>query len=241
MQIPELRLVSMMMLPSAAVIVAGFFGALRPLSKLSRSAVQHFAAGVVFAAIATEIIPDVMHTGTPWLALTGFAAGVAVMFGMRWLAEWLEARDAGNAAIPLGFLAAVSIDCIIDGVVIGTGFAIGARQGVLISAALALEMFFLGLATANTMRSDGSRVITVVAICTGLATVLGASALIGFTLLADASPAALATLLAFGSAALLYLVTEELLVRAHDLGETRLVTSLFFLGFITVFAAELLS
>ena len=75
----------------------------------------------------------------------------------------------------------------------------------------------------------------------GLAAVLGASALIGFTLLAGVPTAVLATLLAFGSAALLYLVTEELLVRAHDLGETRLVTSLFFLGFVVVFAAELFS
>ena len=71
--------------------------------------------------------------------------------------------------------------------------------------------------------------------------VLGASALIGFTLLVGAPAAVLATLLAFGSAALLYLVTEELLVRAHDLGETRLITSLFFLGFVVVSAAELFS
>ena len=241
MQNLDVQLIFGMLLPSAAVIAAGLFGATRSLSDLWRSAVQHFAAGVVFAAIATEIIPDVMHAGTPWRAIGGFAAGVAAMFAMRWLAERLEARDTGSAAIPLGFLAAVSIDCVIDGTVIGTGFAIGARQGVLISAALALEMFFLGLATANAMRSGGARPATVVATCVGLAAILGASALVGFTLLAGAPAAVLATLLAFGSAALLYLVTEELLVRAHDLGETRLVTSLFFLGFITVFAAELFS
>lgn len=236
------QLLTMMLLPSLAVIVAGLFGATRSLSKLWRSAVQHFAAGVVFAAIATEIIPEVMHAGNPGAALMGFAAGVAAMFAMRWLAERLESRDSAKAAaLPLGFLAAVGIDCIIDGVVIGTGFAVGARQGILVSAALALEMFFLGLATANTMKESGAGATKIVLICAGLAAVLGTSALIGFALLAGAPVAILTTLLAFGSAALLYLVTEELLVRAHDLGETRLVTSLFFLGFLTVFAAELLS
>lgn len=45
--------------------IAGLIGATRTLLDLSRSAVQHFAAGVVFAAIATEIIPDVMRAGTP--------------------------------------------------------------------------------------------------------------------------------------------------------------------------------
>ncbi|WP_175149599.1 hypothetical protein [Paraburkholderia ultramafica] len=112
---------------------------------------------------------------------------------------------------------------------------------MLVAASPAPEMFFLGLATANTMRGGGTRVATVVATCVGLALILGLSAVVGFTLLAGAPAAILTTLLAFGSAALLYLVTEELLIRAHDLGETRLVTSLFLLGFTAVFAAELLS
>ena len=94
---------------------------------------------------------------TPWKAIAGVITGVATMFAMRWLAEQLEARDICNALIPLGFLAAVSIDCDIDGVVIDIGIVIGARQGVLVSAALALEMFFLGLSTANAMRSGGAR------------------------------------------------------------------------------------
>ncbi|WP_198355357.1 ZIP family metal transporter [Sphingomonas sp. MA1305] len=230
-----------MLLPSAAVIGAGVFGGAVSLTRLWRSAVQHLAAGVVFAAIATEIVPGVIHGGAPGAAIAGFATGVAAMFAMRWLAERLEARDAGRAELPLGFLAAVSIDCVIDGVVIGTGFAVGARQGLLVSAALTLEMFFLGLATADTMRGGGARLQTVLATCTGLAAILGVSSIVGYLLLAGAPPVVLTALLAFGSAALLYLVTEELLVRAHDLGETRLVTSLFFLGFLIVFAAELLA
>lgn len=238
---PDGTLVLLMLLPSAAVVAAGVLGALRPLPAMVRSAVQHFAAGVVFAAIATEIVPEVMHQGAPGAALVGFAVGVAAMFGMRWLAERMEARDRGGARLPLGFLLAVSIDCVIDGVVIGTGFAAGVRQGVLVSAALALEMFFLGLATASTLRGGGAKAATIVAVCVGLAAILGSSAVAGFTVLAGASPVVLTALLAFGSAALLYLVTEELLVRAHEHGETRLVTSLFFLGFFIVLAADLMS
>ena len=218
--VPEMsaQVLLIMLLPPFAVIAAGLLGATQSLSKLWRSAVQHFAAGVVFAAISTEIIPEVMHADTPVAALIGFAAGVAAMFAMRWLAERLEARDVSKAALPLGFLAAVAIDCVIDGVVIGTGFAVGARQGVILAVALALEMFFLGLATANTMRESGARVATAVGACIGLAVIIAASAAIGFALLAGAPAVITTTLLAFGSAALLYLVTEELLVRAHDLG-----------------------
>lgn len=234
------QLLSLMLLPSIAVISAGVIGALASLRAIWRSAVQHFAAGIVFAAIATEIVPGVMHAGTPRAALVGFAAGVAAMFAMRSLASRMESSG-DRKAFPLGFVAAVSIDCVIDGIVIGTGFAAGAREGVLIVAALTLEMFFLGLTTADTIRATGARMTGVVATCVGLATILGASALIGYSLLVGAPVAIVTTLLAFGCAALLYLVTEELLVRAHEHGETTLVTSLFFLGFMTILAAELLS
>lgn len=237
------QMIGLMLIPSIAVIAAGFLGALAKLPELWRSAVQHFAAGVVFAAIATEIMPSVMHAGAPGAALLGFAIGVAAMFAMRSLAKRLEGEEGGEArrGFPIGFLTAVSIDCVIDGVVIGTGFAAGAREGVLIAGALALEMFFLGLTAADTIKSGGARLFTVVAACIGLALILAVSALVGFSVLNGAPATVLTLLLAFGSAALLYLVTEELLVRAHEHGETSFVTSLFFVGFMAIFAAEVLS
>ena len=46
-------------------------------------------------------------------------------------------------------------------------------------------------------------------------------------------------LLSFGSAALLYLVTEELLVEAHEEPETPLSTATFFAGFLLLFVLQL--
>lgn len=39
-------------------------------------------------------------------------------------------------------------------------------------------------------------------------------------------------MLSFGSAALLFLVTEELLVEAHEVSETAARTAMFFAGFL---------
>ena len=39
-------------------------------------------------------------------------------------------------------------------------------------------------------------------------------------------------ILSFGAAALLYLVTEELLVEAHEQGETTVGSAMFFVGFV---------
>mgnify|MGYP000439235608 CR=1 FL=1 len=42
----------------------------------------------------------------------------------------------------------------------------------------------------------------------------------------------------FGTAALLYLVTEELLVEAHEKPDTPLISSMFFVGFLALLTLE---
>lgn len=226
-------------LPALGVMAGGLLGARKELSPLVESGVQHFAAGVVFAAIATEIIPTVMHGGAPRIAIAGFMIGVAVMFGMRVLVQTVEARERAPSPYPLGFIGPVAIDCVIDGAVIGAGFASGAREGLLIASALTLEMFFLGLATAGVIRGGGGRPAGVLGICVGLGALLLVSAAVGLSLLSGSSPSLITGFLAFGSAALLYLVTEELLIRAHGGQETNVVTALFYIGFLAIFAVEL--
>jgi ZIP family zinc transporter len=47
-----------------------------------------------------------------------------------------------------------------------------------------------------------------------------------------ASPPVFAAILCFGVSALLYLVTEDLLLAAHATSDTPVVTATFFLGFL---------
>lgn len=61
----------------------------------------------------------------------------------------------------------------------------------------------------------------------------------GVTLLGIASETLLDAILAFGLSALLYLVTEELLVEAHEVPETNVQTSMFFVGFILLLTIEM--
>jgi ZIP family zinc transporter len=73
-----------------------------------------------------------------------------------------------------------------------------------------------------------------------LAGLIMLGALIGGTLLAGLAGPWLEGVLAFGAAALLYLVTEELLVEAHELPDTPLMTACFFVGFLVIFLIEML-
>jgi len=47
-------------------------------------------------------------------------------------------------------------------------------------------------------------------------------------------------ILAFGAAALLYLVTEELLVKAGKVPQTPVSTTLFLLGFLAIFLLDII-
>lgn len=58
--------------PAVAVVVGGLADAIRTPGPKVQSAVQHIAAGVLFAALATELLPDVVHRRLPWVTLGGF-------------------------------------------------------------------------------------------------------------------------------------------------------------------------
>jgi ZIP family zinc transporter len=104
---------------------------------------------------------------------------------------------------------------------------------VLLSIALGFELLSLGLALTVVLSRSGASTARAITVPVGLALVtLVGGAVLGSTVLANASEAVLATVLAFGCAALLFLVTEELLVEAHEVGETPWATAMFFLGFL---------
>lgn len=227
--------------PAAAVIVGGVVAAVRTPGPKVQSAVQHVAAGVLFAALATELLPDVVHRRLPWVTLGGFALGVIAMLLLKALARRLEEREEKTApsALPTSLLLASALDIALDGLLIGVSFAAGERQGLLITIAMTLEVLFLGVATAAAVRGLNARRLVLATTIT-FAVLLMAGAGIGAYFLACASPIVLDGVLSFGVAALLYLVTEELLTEAHEVDETPVLTSMFFVGFLALLMIEMM-
>jgi ZIP family zinc transporter len=211
------------LIPAAASVVGAAVAVnLRPGPVLV-SAIQHFAAGVVFAAAAGEILPDVKHAGSPWAMLVGGALGVAAML----LVRILEKRVKG----PAGLMSVTGIDILVDGLVLGIAFAAGAKAGILLTVALTIEVLFLGLTVANELGEGGASKGKVVGLTAALVLLLPLGALLGGPV--GSLPAAVqAGFLSFGLIALLYLVTEELLVEAHETEDRPWVTAMFFAGFL---------
>lgn len=220
--------------PVAAAALGATIASFRRLNTTVASGVQHFAGGVVIAALAGEVLPDLRKDGHLPAVLVGFVAGVACLIALKTYSERLESR-ADAPVIPIGLIATVGIDLLIDGVLVGVGATLGNRQALILTVALTLEILFLALAvTAElTERGASKRSAALVPSLLGLLTAVGAVG--GAALFGNASTAVQAGVLAFGAAALLYLVTEELLVEAHRTRDTPALTALFFLGFILIY------
>lgn len=65
--------------PVAAILLGGILAARWPPKATVESAVQHIAAGAVVAAVATEIIPEIVHANQTGAVVVGFLAGTVAM------------------------------------------------------------------------------------------------------------------------------------------------------------------
>jgi len=144
---------------------AGLLGALVALSWRprvgARSAIQHLAAGVVIAAVALEVLPEVERIGTAWgilggFAAGGFAAGGVAMVALKWVVLRFEREQKRRHKLPLGLAAAASVDILIDGAITSAGFITGQEVGAILTGALAVELFFLTLSVGSEFRKGGS-------------------------------------------------------------------------------------
>ena len=239
---PWTTLLGFSLLPAIVMIAGAALAVWRAPGPKLRSAILHFAAGVIFSVVAVELLPDIVQHHAPYEVAIGFGLGVATMLGLRYFTQRLEkqqeatsetAATTSNASpLPWGLLVAIGIDILIDGLLLGIGFAAGAKEGTLLAIALTIELLSLGLATAVELRDGGHSKGRAVAIVAGTSLMLLLGAGIGNTVLRGATGNLLEIVLSFGLAALLFLVTEELLTEAHEETETPLLTLSFFVGFL---------
>lgn len=225
--------------PVAASVIGAGIAANRPPGPRVVSAIQHFAAGVVIAALAGEVLPDLRAEGQLGWAVSGFVCGVTVVLGLAAYGRRIDGRERVSESItprlPLGLLVAVAIDLLIDGLLVGLGTRLGSTQALIITIALTLEILFLSLSLVAELTERGLTAMRATAVCTGLGLVTAVGAVGAAAMLADVDQTVLAFVLALGAAALLYLAVEELIVEAHDQAETAFLSAMLFVGFLCIY------
>ena len=236
----SMNILNLALIPAVMALLGGVVGLFYRPKATVLSLFQHLAAGVVFAAVAVELIPQIVKAHEPVSLTVGFVLGVLLMIGIAAVGGGHGDHDDDDTAgaVSVGFIAAIAIDLFIDGALISIAAVAGERGGLLISIALAIEILFLSLTTSLILKkaklSNRTSLLTTLMLTACI--LLGA--LGGYMIIMALPPTALNALLAFGIAALLYLVTEELLVEAHEVKETPLITAAFFLGFFLIFLVD---
>ncbi|MEO7368651.1 MAG: transporter [Gemmatimonadaceae bacterium] len=236
-------------IPVVFTVIGAMFAAYWPRIAKWRTYVLHLAAGVVFSVVAVELLPEITRRGLVIDVVIGFAAGIITMVLVDELLDRMNARRKNESATSslsasgsigrstagqsvLSLAVPVGVDFVLDGLLLGVGFAAGAKIGILLALAEAVEQLAVGMALGVELRASGSSSLRTVLFSSALALLVYVSALAGGTVLSHVSDAPMEAILSFGLAALLYLVTEELLREAHEEGETRIGTTLFFAGFL---------
>ena len=224
------------LIPLAAAVASGVVASFWTPSPAARSYIQHFAAGIVLATVIGELLSDVVSRQVHVPAVVvGFALGLFLMLGIK-LVSHAGGGHGGGASL----IATAAVDTLVDGFVIGLGFVVGGGTGALLAVALAIELFFLGLSASASVGESGRSGRWKLAVGVGLGVLVVIGSVAGVLLLGGASAAVVTAVLAFGSIALLYLVTEELLVGVRNVPETPWHTLVLFTGFILVFVIEML-
>ena len=230
MQVSLQTVLTYVSIPVIVTIIGGVIAAYRSPGERTRITVQHFAAGVVFAAVGLELLPELVTNLELLPLIIGFCAGVALMLAVRKFAEKLKGSG-GTSSLVL----AAGVDVFIDGLLIGVSFDVGLEAGIIITIALAIELLFLALSVASSLAKEGKSKLRIIITTIILSLLVLIGATIGGTLLQGIHGFALEGIIAFAVAALLYLVTEELLVEAHSGKEdSAFSTTMFFVGFLIV-------
>ena len=173
-------------LPGATAVIGATLAAWRQASPSLRGQIQHFAAGVVLAAAAGELLPVALAHQRAVPMVVGLVFGSGLMLGIGFLTLRQE-QAAAIRRLPLGLLTAVAVDVFVDGAPLGLGFAASIKAGLLLGVAFALETLSVGLSLATTLRSYGFGALQTIA-----ASVAAAILFSGGAVLAAAAAAVLA-------------------------------------------------
>jgi ZIP family zinc transporter len=91
-----------MSIPALVALIGGVLASVWSPSHQARSLIQHFAAGVVLAALAVELLPEIEREhATAWVLIASFATGSVFMYGMKLWTMHMEhqAAAAGVTAV----------------------------------------------------------------------------------------------------------------------------------------------
>lgn len=229
-----LLILGMALLPAAGNFAGGVLAEIwRPSSRVLSLAL-HAAVGIMLAIVATELLPEASKVLSGWAVGTAFLLGGVLYLAIDAGAQRLAGANRGGKRMWLIY-AAVSIDLLSDGLMIGSGGAVATALALKLAAGQVLADLPEGYAAAASFRANGvSRGKRLLMMASFAVPVLAATTF-AHLVLKDASDPWKFGALAVIAGLLSVAAIEDLLGEAHEHGADSETAALAFVGGFALF------
>jgi ZIP family zinc transporter len=240
---------------SSSLIAGGVIALTMSISRRVLGLIMAFGAGVLISAVAFELVEEAAETtDRGWAVATGLFAGALTFYLGDLLIDRMGGSDrksmsqkppsggsgparASSAAKARGAASgaglAITLGIILDGVPESAVLGLNVVQGA-VSAAMLTAVFLSNLPEAigatTGLRQSGWTPRRLMTLWVVVSLVSGLAAMLGYVIFQDASPGAVAFLLAFAGGAILTMLADTMMPEAFEYGgpQAGLLTTLGF-------------
>ena len=196
----------------------------------------HAASGIVIAVVAVELMPEILKNLAGWWIAAAFAAGGAAYVGTEMLIEKMKpSGESGGGTGMWMIYVAVAIDLSGDGLMIGSGTAVGASLAVVLAAGQVLADFPEGYSVVANLKENGVSRTRRIAVSLSFPLYCLGTALVAWFLLRSAPDAAKYVALSFVAGMLSVAAVEDMLGEAHDAASDNRSSAMAFVGGFVLF------
>jgi len=219
-------------LPAFGNLFGGLLAEIIHITERNLSLALHFAAGVIFAVVGVELMPEILTAEPVWVVVLAFVAGGGVMVVLDGLVHLVRNRIIGSGDTgPWMIFVGVAIDLFTDGVLIGTSSTISLGLGFLLALGQVIADVPEGLATIATFKRREVPRKQRLLLATSFTIPVFLGATLGYWVMRDQPLLLRLSVLALTAGMLTTVVTEEIMPEAHVDGEARLAALVLVSGF----------
>jgi zinc transporter, ZIP family len=228
------------------LVVGAAIAWLLHVPRLVVATVMAFGSGVLFSALAFDLVDEAERSGGLTATLIGLAVGAAVYVALnvelnrRGAARRKsDGEEQSSEQDQAGSGTAIAVGALLDGVpesvVLGLSLLGGHGVGVPVLAAIAISNLPEGLSSSAGMKANGRSARYVFGVWVSIAVASGLAGLVGCLVLDGAADSTISVITAIAAGAILTMVADTMIPEAY--ARTHLLTGLVVtLGFITAFA-----
>lgn len=197
----------------------------------------HAASGIVIGVVAIELMPEALNNLAGWWIAAAFAAGGAAYIGTETLIEKLKPSQNGGGSTGMWMIyVAVAVDLSGDGLMIGSGSAVGTSVAIVLAAGQVLADLPEGYSIVANLKEKGIPRRRRIAASLSFPIYCLGAALLAWFLLRGAPDAAKYFALSFVAGLLSVAAVEDMLEEAHEAAADNRASALAFVGGFVLFA-----